>query len=96
MIPTMILLGLVFGRWWRPALATAAVGWPLLLVATNVSDVAESGILAGAALLAVANAGVGVLAHQACLRMYRRLRHRSSPDLRRRTKRTHLTRSECS
>jgi hypothetical protein len=80
MIPTMILLGLIFGRWWRPALATAAVGWPLVLVATNVIDFAESGILASAALLAVANAGVGVLAHQACLRVYRR-RHQNSSAL---------------
>ena len=77
MIPTLVLLGVIFGRWWQPVLATAAVGWPLLLVATNVIDVAESGILVGAALLAVANASVGVLAHQACLRVYRRLRHRN-------------------
>ena len=81
MIPTMILLGLIFGRWWRPALAAAAVGWPLLLGATNVIDFAEAGILAGAALLAVANAGVGVLLHQASLRVYRRLRHRTPSAL---------------
>ena len=81
MIPTMVLLGLIFGRWWRPALATAAAGWPLLLVSTNVVDLDEGGILVGAALLAVANAGVGVLVHQACLRAYRHLRHPSSPTL---------------
>jgi hypothetical protein len=77
-IPTMILLGFVLGRWWRPALGTAAVGWPLLLVATNVIDFDDGRVLAGAAVLAVANAGVGVLAHQACLGVYRHLRHRSS------------------
>jgi hypothetical protein len=81
MIPTMILFGLIFGRWWRPTLATATVAWPLLLVTTNVIDVDEAGILVGAALLAVVNAGVGVLAHQACLRGYRHLRHRNSSAL---------------
>ena len=81
MIPTMILLGLILGRWWRPAIATAAVGWPLLLVATNVIDVDEVGTLVGAALLAVVNAGVGVLAHQGYLRAYRRMRHRNPTAL---------------
>lgn len=81
MIPTMILLGLVLGRWWWPALGTAAVGWPLLLVATNVIDFDEGGVLAGAAVLAVANAGFGALAHQACLHAYRHLRHRNSSAL---------------
>ena len=78
MIPTMILLGLVLGRWWLPALGTAAVLWPALLVATNVINLDEADVLAGAAGLAVANAGVGVLAHQACLRAYRHLRDRNS------------------
>jgi hypothetical protein len=66
-IPTLILFGLVFGRWWRSALAGAALAWPALLVATDVMGV-EPGLL-GAAALAVANAGVGVLLHQAFLRM---------------------------
>lgn len=78
MIPTVILLGLVLGRWWWPALGTAAVVWPALLVATNVIDLDEGDILAGAAVLAVANAGVDVLAHQACLHAYRHLRDRNS------------------
>ena len=81
MIPTMILLGLILGRWWRPALATAAIGWPLLLVTTNVIAFDDVGMLVGAALLAVANAGVGVLAHQGCLRTYRYQRRRNSAAL---------------
>jgi hypothetical protein len=81
MIPTMILLGLVLGRWWWPALGTAAVAWPVLLVTSNVIDLNEADMLAGAAVLAVANAGVGVLAHQACLHAYRRLRDRKSAAL---------------
>lgn len=79
MIPTMMVLGLVLGRWWHLALATAAVGWPLLLLAGGV---VEPGVaLLGAALLAVANAGVGVLLHQAVLQGYRRLRRDRSRAL---------------
>jgi hypothetical protein len=77
-IPTLILFGLVFGRWWRLSLAAAAVGWPVLLVATDVMDV-EVGLL-GAAGLAVINAGVGVLVHQGVLKALRLLRHRHASD----------------
>ena len=80
MIPNLILLGLIFGRWWQPVLATAAVGWPLLLVSEGVIDLSESTMLLGAALFGVANAGVGVLAHQGSLRVYRGLRHRNPSD----------------
>lgn len=76
MIPTVILLGVVLGRWWWLALATAAIGWPLLLLASDVVDV-NAGLFAAAAL-AVANAGVGVLLHQGCLRAYRHFRRGNS------------------
>ena len=66
MIPTLILFGLVFGRWWRLSLAAAAVGWPVVLVVDDTMDV-EVGLL-GAASLAVINAGVGVLLHHGVLR----------------------------
>jgi hypothetical protein len=62
-IPTLILLGLVFGHWWKTALAVAAVGWPLLLIATGV-DI-DPATLPAAAALAVANAAIGILVHQA-------------------------------
>lgn len=75
MIPSLILLGLLLGRWWRVALVAAAVGWPVLLVATDVAAF-DAGLL-GAAALAVANSGVGVLAHQGGLRAYRHLRGRT-------------------
>jgi hypothetical protein len=75
-IPTLILFGLVFGRWWRLSLATAAVGWPVLLVVDDTMDV-EVGLL-GAAGLAVINAGIGVLVHQGVLRTLRLLRHRDA------------------
>ncbi len=69
MIPTMMVVGVVLGRWWKIALAVAALGWPMLLVATGLMDV-EPGLLAASAL-AVVNAGVGVLAHQGALHLYR-------------------------
>jgi len=72
MIPTLILYGLVCGRWWRFALASAAAGWPLLLLATGT--IGSAGEFAGAGALAVANTAAGVLPHQAALWAYRRLR----------------------
>ncbi|MFC0503565.1 hypothetical protein [Micromonospora costi] len=62
MIPTLILFGVVAGRWWRLALAVAALLWPVLLVATGAMGVGPE--LLGAAVLAVANTAVGVLVHQ--------------------------------
>lgn len=76
MIPTMILVGLVLGRWWRVVLVASAFGWPLLLVATDVVDFGAA--LIEAAALALVNACVGVLAHQGCLHAYRHLRRQSS------------------
>lgn len=70
MIPTMIMFGLILGRWWRPTLILAALLWPAILVADNVMDV-EAGLLAAAALGAV-NAGLGILIHQTVLRLMRR------------------------
>ena len=63
MIPTLILLGLVFGHRWKTTLVVAAVGWPLLLIATGVDSGLDFAL--GAAALAVANAAVGILVHQA-------------------------------
>lgn len=74
MIPTMIVFGLVLGRWWRLALVAAAVGWPVLLVADGVTDVEVE--LLGAAGLAVANTAVGVLVHQGALMGVRKSRRR--------------------
>jgi hypothetical protein len=71
-IPTLILFGLVFGRWWRSSLIAAAVGWPVLLFATDVIG-AGPGLL-GASGLAIANTAVGVLVHQVIQRVSRKLR----------------------
>ena len=72
MIPTLIVLGLVLGRWWWLPLGISAVGWPILLVATGVMDI-EPGLLAASGL-AVLNAGVGVLVHQGILWTVRQVR----------------------
>lgn len=80
MIPAMIGLGLTLGRWPRTTLVVAAIGWPVLLFVTgplqSSSNPVGSTILA--ALLAVANAGVGVLVHQAILWSVRLLRRRTA------------------
>jgi hypothetical protein len=69
MIPTMILFGLIFGRWWLPTLVLAAFIWPGMLIAYDVMDV-EAGLLAAAGLGAL-NAGVGILIHQTVLWLIR-------------------------
>jgi hypothetical protein len=71
-IPTMILVGVLLGRWWKVALVVAALGWPLLLVATGVVGIGPGLLVASA--LAVVNAGAGVLAHQGVLQVYRSAR----------------------
>ena len=70
MIPTMIFFGLVFGRWWRTTLIAAAIGWPVMLVISGVVQgplIEQAGTLMAGALLALANAAVGVAVHQALL-----------------------------
>jgi hypothetical protein len=78
MIPTLIVFGLVFGRWWRITLLAAAVGWPLLLVAIGIVAPYEADTVAVAAIFAVINTAVGVLPHQVCLQTYRLLRRRTA------------------
>jgi hypothetical protein len=70
MIPTMILFGLVLGRWWRAALVAGTIVWPAIVLADGaINSVVEVFSAAG---LGVANAAVGVLLHQAALQAYRR------------------------
>ncbi len=73
MIPTMILFGLVLGRWWRTALLVAAVIWPIMVVP---DDAIGATAIPGAALLGLLNAALGVLIVQGLLRPYRGVRHR--------------------
>lgn len=72
MIPTMILFGLVTGRWWRPALVAAAIVWPVLLLVDGVIGISAD--LLAAALFGAANAAVGVAVHQVLLWLVRRVR----------------------
>jgi hypothetical protein len=65
----MFVFGLVFGRWWRTALAVSALLWPGLLLADGVVTTVP-GVLSAAAL-SLLNAALGVLAHQGLLRLAR-------------------------
>ena len=73
MIPTLILFGLIFGRWPRSSILVGTLGWPLALLANHT--ISEGVMLLGAAGYALINTGVGVLVHQAVLRLIRHLRH---------------------
>lgn len=78
MIPTMMVFGLVFGRWWRLATVGAVVVWPTVLLVTGVYELSWNVLwpLVGAALLGLVNAAVGIAVHQGLLVLVRRLRHR--------------------
>ena len=67
MIPVALVLGLAVGRWW--AVAVAAIGWAILLVATGVVGLDDDAVLAAA--LAAANATVGVAIHVGVARAVR-------------------------
>jgi hypothetical protein len=60
-IPTLLVVGLVFGRWWRIVVPIAVLGWPALLIATDVAHGLSFALVAGA--LAAANVLIGVLAN---------------------------------
>lgn len=72
MIPVLLVLGAVLGRWWRTTLVVAAVGWPAVLVTTAVMELEPA--LLGASALAVVNVGVGLLFHHAVAWAWRSLR----------------------
>jgi hypothetical protein len=67
-IPVLIALGLVLGRWWRTALAVGVIAWVATGLATDVFGWASVPAAAG---LALANTAVGVLVHQGVLRALR-------------------------
>jgi len=71
MIPTMILFGLVFGRWWKLATAAGAVLWSAILVFAGV--IGGTDVL-GAAALGALNTAAGVAVHQAALWLVRSIR----------------------
>ena len=60
MIPILLLVGALAGRWYVVGLA--AVVWPLVLVIAGVTS--DPASLAGGAALGAANAAVGVAIHR--------------------------------
>jgi len=62
-IPTLLLLGLVVGRWWKLVIPLGAVGWAVLLIVTGVDSGATFAV--GAAAVAAVNLAVGALVFQA-------------------------------
>ena len=70
-IPTVLLIGLLFGHWWKITIPVAVLGWPILLIATGV----DSGFqfVMGAGSFAAANVAVGVLVYQAIRLIARRV-----------------------
>lgn len=78
MIPTMILFGLLLGRWWKLALLVGTSGWTVLLWSQGLLSTPME--VVGAAALALANTAVGVLVHQLLLTLVRRVRrHPTTP-----------------
>lgn len=75
MIPTLILFGLAFGRWWRTTLAVAAIGWPTWILADG-SQAFSWQLVLGAAGFAIANTAVGIVGHQGILKGVRAVRDR--------------------
>jgi hypothetical protein len=68
----MLLVGLVFGRWWWATIPIGTIAWVVLLIASDVG----SGITfaLGAAAFGAANIIVGVIVYQALAWMIRRVR----------------------
>ncbi len=64
MIPTMILIGLAVGSlprpWWVVGFGFATVGWPLLLILSDILQASEVASVLIAFALAAVNAAVGV------------------------------------
>lgn len=78
MIPTMILFGLISGRWWKTSMVVGTLAWPLLLLATEIIQSPPE--VLGAAGLGLVNTLAGVVVHQLALRLVRfAYRHRTAP-----------------
>ncbi len=69
MIPILLLVGVLAGRWY--VIPVAALVWPLVLVLAGIeSNAADLFVAAG---LAAANTAVGVLVHQGAKQVLARL-----------------------
>jgi len=74
MIPTLIVLGSIVGRWWLVAIV--AIAWPVLLITMKIG----TGFIFGleTSIIASANTVAGVVLHRAVTRALHRLRNRSA------------------
>jgi hypothetical protein len=70
-IPTLLLVGFAFGRWWKVTVPAGVVAWDLWLIA----DGSVSGLrfAAGAASLALVNLVVGVVLFHSVRAVIRRI-----------------------
>lgn len=75
-IPTMILFGLLLGRWWKAAMIVGTIAWTVLLWSQGLLTTPLE--IIGTAALALANTAVGVLVHQLVLTLTRRVRGHSA------------------
>ena len=71
MIPTMILFGLVLGRWWKSAIVAGAVLWAVSLL---LAGIVGGAYVVSAAAFGAAHTAVGVAVHQATLWLVRSIR----------------------
>jgi hypothetical protein len=69
MIPTLLLIGLLAGRWYVVGLA--AIAWPLLLTLVGATDLSADDWPV-AAFLAAANTAVGVAIHRSAVSLAKR------------------------
>ena len=72
MVPTLLLAGVVVGRWWLVAVAAAL--WPVLLVVTDAWPVSLPSVVLGGVAVAVLNTAAGVAVHRAAVVLVRALR----------------------
>ncbi|PQZ93763.1 hypothetical protein CQ018_08910 [Arthrobacter sp. MYb227] len=77
MIPTMIVLGILFGRWWIAAIIGGGLFWGFAIGAMSVIANDETfswGLILGAVLLGAVNAAFGAGIHQLVLWIIRKIR----------------------
>jgi hypothetical protein len=58
-IPTLLVVGCVLGRWWKITVPVAAIGWTVMIATTQPHP--DASLLVGAAAFAIVNVAVGVL-----------------------------------
>jgi hypothetical protein len=74
----MLLVGLVFGRWWWATIPLGTIAWVVATIATEA--VSTFGGAMGAAAFGAANVVVGVLVYQAVALLIRSIRGFTRPS----------------